>query len=82
MMRVVPVAALIGILAGAAAAQEAAAPAVDDQVAVAVERVRADFNARLVDYDMRIRALEARVDALQPAAPEAAPVQDGAPPAN
>lgn len=36
-----------------------------NDVATAVNRVTADFNARLVDYDQRIRSLEARVEALE-----------------
>lgn len=30
-----------------------------------VERIRADFRARFVDYDLRLKALETRIEALE-----------------
>ena len=77
MGRTILITAVVLWSGAAAAQQQQPAPdaAATDPVAVAVERVRADFEARLVDYDQRIRSLEARVDALDAAKTAAAGTQ-------
>lgn len=49
----------------AALAQDTAPPAEDTGASDDVKRVRADFRARFVDYDEKLKALGRRIEALE-----------------
>ncbi|WMS42775.1 hypothetical protein RDV64_22425 [Acuticoccus sp. MNP-M23] len=54
------------VLAQNTAPADGAAPAPAETGATAeIERIRADFRARFVDYDLRLKALERRIEALE-----------------
>ncbi len=80
-------AAFVSILPAAALAQDTApasdpAPAASADpaadAATEIDRIRADFRARFVDYDLRLKALETRIEALEKGNAEPAAAADGA----